>query len=181
MDGIHAPALGNLRHSLKPISKGNPAWYDGKREVHIHPSSVNSAIKTFQYPFLVFLEKVGSMQIFLPCAVSTLASDRHMSLLDKSVNSLLYFPFYISLSLSYNSFANKFLPFIIPFGMGFLFHLPRTVWTGLSATLCFSLYWLPSNFHMLRSKLTEFSYETQQLSPPILFCFLVVPLVFSIR
>jgi len=61
IDGIHPPALGNLRHSLKPMSKGSPAWYDGKREVHVHPSSVNGDLKTFQYPFLVFLEKVSIM------------------------------------------------------------------------------------------------------------------------
>lgn len=65
IDGIHPPALGNLRHSLKPISKGSPAWYDGKREVHIHPSSVNSDLKTFQYPFLVFLEKVETNKVFM--------------------------------------------------------------------------------------------------------------------
>lgn len=65
IDGIHPPALGNLRHSLKPTSKGSPAWYDGKREVHIHPSSVNSDLKTFQYPFLVFLEKVETNKVFL--------------------------------------------------------------------------------------------------------------------
>ena len=59
VEGIHAPALGNLRQSIKSVSKGTPAWYDGKREVHIHPSSVNGDSKTFQYPFLVFLEKVS--------------------------------------------------------------------------------------------------------------------------
>lgn len=65
VEGIHAPALGNLRQSLKSLSKGNPAWYDGKREVHIHPSSVNGDSKVFQYPFLVFLEKVETNRVFL--------------------------------------------------------------------------------------------------------------------
>ncbi|XP_057542821.1 DExH-box ATP-dependent RNA helicase DExH7, chloroplastic [Amaranthus tricolor] len=65
VEGIHAPALGNLRQSIKSVSKGTPAWYDGKREVHIHPSSVNGDSKTFQYPFLVFLEKVETNRIFL--------------------------------------------------------------------------------------------------------------------
>ncbi|XP_021743071.1 DExH-box ATP-dependent RNA helicase DExH7, chloroplastic [Chenopodium quinoa] len=65
VDGIHAPALGNLRQSLKSISKGSPAWYDGKREVHIHPSSVNGDSKIFQHPFLVFLEKVETHKVFL--------------------------------------------------------------------------------------------------------------------
>ncbi|KZV48665.1 hypothetical protein F511_10351 [Dorcoceras hygrometricum] len=45
--------------------KGRPVWYDGKREVHIHPSSVNSNQKAFQYPFLVFLEKVETKKVFL--------------------------------------------------------------------------------------------------------------------
>nr|APO15850.1 helicase [Sesuvium portulacastrum] len=65
IEGIHAPALGNLRQSLKPTSKGRPSWYDGRREVHIHPSSINSDSKAFQYPFLVFLEKVETNKVFL--------------------------------------------------------------------------------------------------------------------
>ncbi|KAL2904576.1 DExH-box ATP-dependent RNA helicase DExH7 chloroplastic [Bienertia sinuspersici] len=65
IESIHAPALGNLRQSLKFVSKGNPAWYDGKREVYIHPSSVNGDSKNFQYPFLVFLEKVETNRVFL--------------------------------------------------------------------------------------------------------------------
>lgn len=40
-------------------------WFDGKREVHLHPSSVNYNIKGFQYPFLVFLEKVETSKVFL--------------------------------------------------------------------------------------------------------------------
>ncbi|KAG8368831.1 hypothetical protein BUALT_Bualt15G0087700 [Buddleja alternifolia] len=44
---------------------GRPVWYDGKREVHIHPSSINHSQKTFQYPFLVFLEKVETNRVFL--------------------------------------------------------------------------------------------------------------------
>ncbi|XP_075476318.1 DExH-box ATP-dependent RNA helicase DExH7, chloroplastic isoform X3 [Primulina tabacum] len=44
---------------------GRPVWYDGKREVHIHPSSVNRNQKAFQYPFLVFLEKVETKKVFL--------------------------------------------------------------------------------------------------------------------
>lgn len=39
-------------------TKSYSAWYDGRREVHIHPSSINSNFKAFQHPFLVFLEKV---------------------------------------------------------------------------------------------------------------------------
>ncbi|XP_051147051.1 DExH-box ATP-dependent RNA helicase DExH7, chloroplastic isoform X2 [Andrographis paniculata] len=40
-------------------------WFDGKREVHIHPSSINSSQKTLQYPFIVFLEKVETNKVFL--------------------------------------------------------------------------------------------------------------------
>ncbi|XP_074275039.1 DExH-box ATP-dependent RNA helicase DExH7, chloroplastic isoform X2 [Silene latifolia] len=64
-EGIHAPAVGNLRQHLKPVSKGNPAWFDGRREVYIHPSSVNGGSKAFQHPFLVFLEKVETHKVFL--------------------------------------------------------------------------------------------------------------------
>ncbi|KAH9625552.1 hypothetical protein KSS87_023449, partial [Heliosperma pusillum] len=64
-EGIHAPAVGNLRQYLKPVSKGTPAWFDGRREVYIHPSSVNGGSKAFQHPFLVFLEKVETHKVFL--------------------------------------------------------------------------------------------------------------------
>lgn len=42
-------------------ASSHSVWYDGKREVRIHPSSINSSQKTFQYPFLVFLEKVRAL------------------------------------------------------------------------------------------------------------------------
>ncbi|KAK8965822.1 hypothetical protein KSP40_PGU013396 [Platanthera guangdongensis] len=42
-----------------------PLWFDGKREVHIHPSSLNHNIKDPEYPFLVFLEKVETSKVFL--------------------------------------------------------------------------------------------------------------------
>ena len=58
-EGIVGSALGTLKRNAGSPSKGQPVvWYDGRREVHIHRSSVNSGLKTFQYPFLVFLEKV---------------------------------------------------------------------------------------------------------------------------
>uniref|UniRef100_A0A3Q7FA82 RNA helicase n=1 Tax=Solanum lycopersicum TaxID=4081 RepID=A0A3Q7FA82_SOLLC len=63
-EGIATTALGNLKQSANNSAKSNPAWYDGKREVHIHPSSINSDLKAFQYPFLVFLEKVSVFVIF---------------------------------------------------------------------------------------------------------------------
>nr|XP_018683578.1 PREDICTED: DExH-box ATP-dependent RNA helicase DExH7, chloroplastic isoform X1 [Musa acuminata subsp. malaccensis]XP_018683579.1 PREDICTED: DExH-box ATP-dependent RNA helicase DExH7, chloroplastic isoform X1 [Musa acuminata subsp. malaccensis] len=45
--------------------KDQTVLYDGKREVHIHPSSVNHNVKHFRYPFLVFLEKVETSKVFL--------------------------------------------------------------------------------------------------------------------
>ncbi|EXB29033.1 ATP-dependent RNA helicase DHX29 [Morus notabilis] len=63
--GIAGVALGNLKQSAGLTSKGHPSWYDGRREVHIHPSSINSNWKEFRYPFLVFLEKVETNKVFL--------------------------------------------------------------------------------------------------------------------
>ncbi|KAJ4717401.1 putative ATP-dependent RNA helicase [Melia azedarach] len=63
--GITGVALTNLRKSINSAVKGYPVWYDGRREVHTHPSSVNSQSKTFQHPFLVFLEKVETNKVFL--------------------------------------------------------------------------------------------------------------------
>ncbi|KAL7205791.1 hypothetical protein ACSBR2_018665 [Camellia fascicularis] len=63
-DGI-VKTVGVLNQSAGPATKGRPAWYDGKREVHIHPSSINSNLKAFQYPFIVFLEKVETNKVFL--------------------------------------------------------------------------------------------------------------------
>lgn len=56
--GIVAQVLSGLRQSSSSANTGRTVWYDGRREVHIHPSSINSNSKAFQYPFLVFLEKV---------------------------------------------------------------------------------------------------------------------------
>ncbi|CAL5329776.1 unnamed protein product [Camellia sinensis] len=63
-DGI-VKTVGVLNQSAAPATKGRPAWYDGKREVYIHPSSINSNLKAFQYPFIVFLEKVETNKVFL--------------------------------------------------------------------------------------------------------------------
>ncbi|KAI4298953.1 hypothetical protein L6164_032458 [Bauhinia variegata] len=60
--GIVASTLTSLNHSA---NTGRIAWYDGRREVYIHPSSINSSTKAFQYPFLVFLEKVETNKVFL--------------------------------------------------------------------------------------------------------------------
>ncbi|KAK4491261.1 hypothetical protein RD792_001997 [Penstemon davidsonii] len=62
---VKAILCAGLYPNVAMIEEGNtggrPVWYDGKREVHIHPSSVNSSQKTFQYPFLVFLEKISTL------------------------------------------------------------------------------------------------------------------------
>lgn len=56
--GVAGAALGSLKQSASLTTKGHLIWYDGRREVHIHPSSINSNWKEFRYPFLAFLEKV---------------------------------------------------------------------------------------------------------------------------
>ncbi|XP_062083856.1 DExH-box ATP-dependent RNA helicase DExH7, chloroplastic isoform X2 [Humulus lupulus] len=61
--GIAGAALGNLKQSASLTS--HTIWYDGRREVHIHPSSINSNWKEFRYPFLAFLEKVETNKVFL--------------------------------------------------------------------------------------------------------------------
>lgn len=55
-EGMVGAALGSSR--TLNATKDRPHWFDWRREVHIHSSSVNSNLKGFQYPFLVFLEKV---------------------------------------------------------------------------------------------------------------------------
>ncbi|XP_027329494.1 DExH-box ATP-dependent RNA helicase DExH7, chloroplastic isoform X2 [Abrus precatorius] len=63
--GIVAAALTSLKQSSSSANSGHRVWFDGRREVHIHPSSINSNTKAFHYPFLVFLEKVETNKIFL--------------------------------------------------------------------------------------------------------------------
>uniref|UniRef100_A0A6N2M934 RNA helicase n=1 Tax=Salix viminalis TaxID=40686 RepID=A0A6N2M934_SALVM len=63
--GITAAALNGLKQSSRSGKKDHPVWYDGRREVHIHPSSVNCNMKAFPHPFLVFLEKVETNRVFL--------------------------------------------------------------------------------------------------------------------
>ncbi|KAH9751111.1 DExH-box ATP-dependent RNA helicase DExH7 [Citrus sinensis] len=63
--GVAGAALSNLRKSSNSTAKAHPVWYDGRREVHIHPSSINSQLKSFEHPFLVFLEKVETNKVFL--------------------------------------------------------------------------------------------------------------------
>lgn len=63
--GISEKSLGTLRQSVGPTTDDSNVWFDGRRVVHVHPSSVNSNSKKFQYPFLVFLEKVCMSPLFL--------------------------------------------------------------------------------------------------------------------
>ncbi|OIV89273.1 hypothetical protein TanjilG_23733 [Lupinus angustifolius] len=63
--GIVAAALSGLHRSSNSGNTGRTVWFDGRREVHIHPSSINSNSKAFQHPFLVFLEKVETNKVFL--------------------------------------------------------------------------------------------------------------------
>ena len=56
----HANAIGR-RAGLSSAEKVH--WGDGRQEVFIHPSSVNHNVFEFQYPFLVFHEKVVSYTI----------------------------------------------------------------------------------------------------------------------
>lgn len=63
--GITSAAIRSFRQSDSAAVKGYSVWYDGRREVHIHASSVNCNLKAFQHPFLVFLEKVETHKVFL--------------------------------------------------------------------------------------------------------------------
>ncbi|CAD6260852.1 unnamed protein product [Miscanthus lutarioriparius] len=65
LEGVDPGALGGRKPSDVLFSKDRPRWYDGRQEVHIHPSSVNHSLKAVQYPFLVFLEKVETTKVFL--------------------------------------------------------------------------------------------------------------------
>lgn len=58
----HASAL-SRRAGLSPDQR--PQWSDGRREVFIHPTSVNHMISEFRQPFLVFHEKVETSKVYL--------------------------------------------------------------------------------------------------------------------
>ncbi|KAL3843675.1 hypothetical protein ACJIZ3_001078 [Penstemon smallii] len=85
---VKAILCAGLYPNVAMIEEGNtggrPVWYDGKREVHIHPSSVNSSQKTFQYPFLVFLEKVETRRVYL--RDTTIVSPYSILLFGGSIN-----------------------------------------------------------------------------------------------
>ncbi|KAK6157006.1 hypothetical protein DH2020_011254 [Rehmannia glutinosa] len=85
---VKAILCAGLYPNVATIEGGNtgarPVWYDGKREVSIHPSSVNSSQKTFKYPFLVFLEKVETTKVYL--RDTTIVSPYSILLFGGSIN-----------------------------------------------------------------------------------------------
>lgn len=86
-EGIGGGALSNNKTmSSSPATKGRLLWFDGRREVHIHPSSINSNIKAFRYPFLAFLEKVETSKVFL--RDTTIISPYSILLFGGSINIL---------------------------------------------------------------------------------------------
>ncbi|KAL2644845.1 hypothetical protein R1flu_012432 [Riccia fluitans] len=58
----HASAL-SRRAGLS--SGARPRWKDGRREVFIHPTSINHNIGEFRQPFLVYHEKVETSKVYL--------------------------------------------------------------------------------------------------------------------
>uniref|UniRef100_A0A7I4CTE9 RNA helicase n=1 Tax=Physcomitrium patens TaxID=3218 RepID=A0A7I4CTE9_PHYPA len=58
----HASAQ-SRRAGLSPDQR--PQWSDGRREVFIHPTSVNHMVSEFRQPFLVFHEKVETSKVYL--------------------------------------------------------------------------------------------------------------------
>lgn len=83
-EGIIGSAVSTLKQSVRTSTKGRAVWYDRRREVHIHPSSINHSLKNFQYPFLVFLEKVETNKIFL--RDTTIISPNSILLFGGSIN-----------------------------------------------------------------------------------------------
>ncbi|KAG0492292.1 hypothetical protein HPP92_005690 [Vanilla planifolia] len=59
VEGIIGVPMSSQKGLSTGVSANNHSvWFDGKREVYLHPSSVNSNLKGYHHPFLVFLEKV---------------------------------------------------------------------------------------------------------------------------
>eukprot|EP01018_Ginkgo_biloba_P026980 Gb_05411 [translate_table: standard] len=77
----HASSL-TRRAGLAPSSR--PQWYDGRREVFLHPTSINYSTSEFQHPFMVFLEKVETSKVFL--RDTTIISPYALLLFGGSVN-----------------------------------------------------------------------------------------------
>ncbi|KAG6398660.1 hypothetical protein SASPL_140127 [Salvia splendens] len=85
---VQAVLCAGLYPNVAMIEVGNTGnrsvWFDGKREVRIHPSSINSSQNKFQYPFLVFLEKVETTKVFL--RDTTIVSPYSILLFGGSIN-----------------------------------------------------------------------------------------------
>ncbi|KAG0492302.1 hypothetical protein HPP92_005700 [Vanilla planifolia] len=66
VEGIIGVPMSSQKGLSTGVSANNHSvWFDGKREVYLHPSSVNSNPKGYHHPFLVFLEKVETSKVFL--------------------------------------------------------------------------------------------------------------------
>jgi len=64
-DSVEAGHASALSRRAGLSSGQRPQWTDGRREVFIHPSSVNHMIQEFRQPFLVFHEKVETSKVYL--------------------------------------------------------------------------------------------------------------------
>ncbi|XP_004300262.1 PREDICTED: ATP-dependent RNA helicase DHX36 [Fragaria vesca subsp. vesca] len=82
--GIAGTVLNNLKQAPGHAASHCPTWYDGRRKVNIHPSSINHNVNEFRYPFLVFLEKVETNKVFL--RDSTIISPNSILLFGGSIN-----------------------------------------------------------------------------------------------
>ncbi|KAH7671164.1 RNA helicase protein [Dioscorea alata] len=55
LEGTNGTVLGSNKSLSRNLPmKDQVIWFDGTREVHIHPSSINHSVKGFHHPFLVF-------------------------------------------------------------------------------------------------------------------------------
>ncbi|KAM5573325.1 DExH-box ATP-dependent RNA helicase DExH7, chloroplastic-like [Rosa sericea] len=82
--GIAGTVLNNLKQAPGHATSHCPTWYDGRRKVNVHPSSINHNVNEFRYPFLVFLEKVETNKVFL--RDSTIISPNSILLFGGSIN-----------------------------------------------------------------------------------------------
>lgn len=82
--GITGTVLNSLQQSSGRATSNCPTWYDGRRKVNIHPSSINHNVNEFRYPFVVFLEKVETNKVFL--RDTTIISPNSILLFGGSIN-----------------------------------------------------------------------------------------------
>lgn len=160
--GIAEVALGTLKQSTGLASKGHQVWYDGRREVHIHPSSINSSLKEFRHPFLVFLEKV--------CSLLSLELDAVYRFYQTCLH-LFKLSIFLAYVLRSQNLGTKMLHFTLALedmthvvGVAYLFILM-----------------IISPCYIYRLKRTKYFCEIPPLSLPTLFCCLEASLTFIIR